>query len=190
MGIADLVRIRVHRWLCYGIMVLVSVSALPGCSKIKEAVSDVKEKVSSTKTDLTTPAFTAGIEIEAGGPVKSSEAYASLDVLGEGRPSILQLRSYPDPTRERFPAVYFRATVQQTSLAALAGQRVTGQLFVQHQQDGTVYFTPEGSSVEITISAASDANLIAEITGKLANTADANSVDVRGKLLCTVNTTP
>ncbi len=65
--------------------------------------------------------------------------YCQLVAVSPKHGSVLQIRSYADKDQQRTPAYYFHAVTQATNLAALQQSEISGQLFVQAQENGPIW---------------------------------------------------
>jgi hypothetical protein len=84
---------------------------------------------------------------------------------------VLQLRSYRSVDQESFPSVLLHAQVSAASAQELVGQVVSARLFVQREQNGPIWYSVDGSPVEVKIASVAEQMLTAElVAGTLHNT--------------------
>ncbi len=120
-------------------------------------------------------------------PVETSACYARLITLGGGRPAVLQLTSYPSPSQEVFPAVFFQGAVRASSLSGLVGKKIPGQLYIQPVEDGPIWHSASDAPVELTVTSANPRAVIAEISGgELRHTASTARTTIQGIFSATV----
>lgn len=141
-----------------------------GCDWLDKKATEVKQTATNTSQQVVervkeTVNAAGNVELSlAGTPVKTSACYATLTLVGGGRPAVFQAASYPDPKTESYPSLLFRAETKADGTAALAKQSLSGQLFVQLEPDGAVWHTPDGQGATLTIQTTSDGTF----TGTLA----------------------
>jgi hypothetical protein len=121
------------------------------------------------------------MEFTLDAPVKTKGCYVTL-IEVRGRPSVLQLRSYPSADQEAFPSALVQAQIEAASLAELVGKTVPAQSFVQAEESGTVWHTSGGEPVQLTIKSVADKQVIAELAGAAINAATGESAPVSAKI--------
>jgi hypothetical protein len=181
-------------------LTLVVLACLTGCSKekISELVDQAKEQVSEnvdkasqaiqqkakTASDAAQQqlGLAGSMEFTLDEPVKTKGCYAAFIAGIGGRPSVLQLRSYPSVAQEAFPSALVQAEVETGSLADLVGKTVAAQTFVQAEPSGLVWHTVGGEPMQLTIKTVADKQLIAELTGVAINTATGQTAPFSGKI--------
>jgi len=160
-----------------------------GCDKFPTA-DDVQKTVNSSVNNAVETVkqqidLAGSIEVNLGtvSSIRTSGCYLTLGGPVEGGPGVLQLKSYHDASGESFPSMMFWARTSTIRPTELAGQKVTGHLFVQVEADGPVWHTPEDQAIELSIDSSSEGVFKATFTGgKLATTADDSLVDVTGSV--------
>lgn len=162
------------------------VACLAGCEPPKSPKKTGPPPPTAPAVPLPTiPKFTGpgSIELVMASPVKTNGCYASLIAPPSGRRRVLQINSYQDMAQEVFPSVFFRAEVSADSAAALVGQTIKAQLFVQRRRDGPVWYCPPDQPVELTVTAAESGGTIEGqvVAGRLITTETGQVVDVTGK---------
>jgi hypothetical protein len=114
-------------------------------------------------------------------PVQAKGCYASLTVVDADRPSVLQIRSYPDQATELFPSVLVRAPVKATSTAELVGSTVAAQVFVQAVEGGPIWHSREPDYVQLRIDSVEDGAITGTfVGGQLVSTASGEAMDITG----------
>jgi hypothetical protein len=170
------------------IFAAVAVAAVAGCGKeemaevFKKGADSVGQAVSKTTELVKEQAQLAGqFELTLDVPVKAGRCYATLVSLS-GRPSVLTMSSCKEAGDESFPSVLLRAEVTAGTLAELSGQKVAAQLYVQTEAEGPVWHSPEGQSVEVSITTAGDGSVEGELLGgTVVRTDTGQSTAVTGK---------
>ena len=145
--------------------------SLAGCDKVKEATGiDGPKQAGNAVESVRQAAGVAGsIELTLDAPLAASGCYVSLLSPGGGRPNVLQITSYRDPSGESFPSVFVQARVGENPLTALTGLAVEAIVFAQGSPDGPVWQTLPSAPAKLTISAAGGSEFSAELTGELVN---------------------
>ena len=99
------------------------------------------------------------------------------------RPAVLQLKSYKDAEQETFPSVFFQAQVKADTIAALAGQTVSAQLFVKPSADAPTWYSTDSEPVELQIASITEGRMHANVvSGSLRNAGDNSTTPVTGSL--------
>lgn len=160
-------------------------------NSVKDKAEEVQASVSDTVGDAASKAVetvkevaqTAGsAEIMLNREVQAGRCYASLHQPGENRPAILQLKSYRFEADESFPTFLFHAESPTGSWNELVGQEVTGQLFLQQQADGEVWYTQPDGLLTVKVISNQDGNVEAElISGTLVSTSGKTQPAASGK---------
>jgi hypothetical protein len=159
-------------------------AATEGVDQAKQAATEAAEEVKQDITESVseTPVVVGNADITLDTPIPFSACFAKFVHSKSGRPSVLQLQTYPDAERESFPSVFVRAQVSAASLAELAGQTVAAQMFVQPQQDEATWATTS-DLVQLKVTSVDETMLSAEIVdGSLFNTATGTVQPVKGTL--------
>lgn len=138
---------------------------------VQNATEDVKQITGAAGT----------IELQLDSPVKSTGCYAALHVFSDGRPSVLQITSYNDPSGESFPSMILRAETKAKSPSELKGQKLLAKAFVQESDKSPVWQAVE-TPLDLTVSAADDALIAAQIQGSLINVESGKTKQTTGTL--------
>jgi hypothetical protein len=157
-----------------------------GCSKdeITKLADQVKEatveKIDQLEKVAPILPKTGEIQLTIDVPTQSRTGYASLVQVETGRPSVLQIRSYVDPARETFPAIFFQGLVPADSAASLAGKTVTGRLFIQSTAGAPVWFNEDNSSVQLTIQSLEETEIVGSFSAGTLTNSDGKSSSFSG----------
>ena len=133
---------------------------------VQDAASSAKQTVNQTAGQAQEALALAGsMELTLDTPAKTSGCYAKFVPGTNERPAVLRLQSYRDEQNETYPSAYVRATVKAAQASELQGQTVAAVLYVQSVKDGPVWFSPDGSPVQLKITTVDDKQIVAEIVG-------------------------
>jgi hypothetical protein len=177
-----------------------AVVSLAGCgtkvsdlaSSLKDTATGVADKAGKAARDAAQTAqnvtgkasealeLAGSMELTVDAPLKFSACYVKFITSKTGRPSVLQLQSYREPSQESFPSALVRAQVSASDLPGLKGQTIPAQLFVQAQKDGPVWSTNK-DLVQLKITAVDAKTMSAElVSGSLLNASTGASQAVKG----------
>ena len=151
---------------------------------VQDAASGAKQAVNQTAGQAQEALALAGsMELNLDSPAKTSGCYAKFVPGTTSRPAVLRLQSYRDEKNETFPSAYVRAAVKAAAPSELQGQTVAATLYVQAVKDGPVWFSPDGSPVQLKIVTVDDKQIVAEIIGgSLTRTDSGAAAPVTAKL--------
>jgi hypothetical protein len=178
------------RRLGYAVCVLALASQI-GCEKVQEMFGSAKEAANTGVQQATqavenaaeTVRQTAGVagtmQLTLDGPVQASGCYATLNAFSDGRPSVLQITSYNNPSAESFPSVILRATTKSKTLDELAGETVSAQCFVQTSADGPIWQASD-KPLNLEISLSDGSVVEAAVSGTLINVQTGDSKEISG----------
>ncbi len=149
-------------------MVALAIAALvaSGCSReeLNQLATRAKEKAATSfdQLEMSVPILpkTGEISLTLDAPTLARNANATLVLLEPNRPSVLQIRSYANPTQETYPAIFFQGSVAADSMSGLVGKTILGKLFVQPTADGTIWFSDDSSPISLTIQSLEDTELV------------------------------
>jgi hypothetical protein len=170
--------------VCIALMLAVM---LGGCSKedlnklteqVKTATTDTVEQVQKQVAPVLPK--TGQFQVTADGPVNSPTGHAALIVLGEGRPAVLQLRSYANVNDETFPAIFFQGTTGVGTVADLVGKTVTGKVFLQNAVGGPVWASEDGAPVTVSVQAVEGSELVGIFSNGMVQDATGRSLTLTG----------
>ena len=165
---------------------LATLAAAAGCDAIAklgdEAKQQVQQTVVHTIDDVKQTVGTAGsVELDVGGPVATRGCYANW-LRFSGRPTVLQVASYVDPTNESFPSFFLRGQTDSAEPSALIGAALDVEAYLQREADGPIWHTTAEQPAQIVIRSASAEGFAADLQGVLVNSATGESQNVTGKL--------
>jgi hypothetical protein len=178
------------QWLVHTACVLVLTCQI-GCEKAQEMFGSAKEAATTgvqqatqavenaTETVRQTAGVAGTMQLTLDGPVQTSGCYATLHAFSDGRPNVLQITSYNNPSAEAFPSVILRATTKSKSLEELAGETISAQCFVQTSADGPIWqATDKPLKLEISLS---DGSVVeAAVSGTLTNVQTGDTKEISG----------
>jgi hypothetical protein len=165
---------------------LASVAIAAGCDKVSklagQATEQAQQVVSNAVEEIKQTAGAAGsVELQLEQPVTAKCCYASL-LKVNGRPTVLQVASYSDPSGESFPSFFLRATTEQSDLAALVGSAIPAEVYVQAEADGPIWHSTADQPAQIVIRSAAADEFAADLQGVLVNSGSGATREVTGKL--------
>lgn len=177
---------RTPLWLaCFA-----ATAALVGCDwlegKKTPSAKDLKQGASNALETVRQMTGAAGkIDVQIDSARRSaSGCYARLYLLSDGRPNILQITSYADPTAEKFPSVFIRTQVAYGTPGALANRRLEAQqVYIQAAAAGPIWKTPDGQTAQLSITAVDGNQFEATLSGVLVDAATGESSSITAKLL-------
>ena len=162
------------RFLSWVLLLMLFVT---GCDKVKEqasqAVNTVKKKLGKAKGAVEDGVEKAKQKLKLAGtfdlnigiPVSINGCYARLHTFPSGRGNVLQIRSYTQPDKERFPSVLFRAKVDAASWSELVGKTVQGELYMQREESGAPMHTSADDLVQFKVESADDKTIKGQFVG-------------------------
>ncbi len=108
--------------------------------KASDAASDAGDKLLEAAPGVAALVESGSADLSIGTDTHTfAGSYCRVVNVSPKHGSVLQLRSYASLDSERFPSYFFQAKTDKTQLSGLVGSELTGQLFVQLQQDGPVW---------------------------------------------------
>jgi len=153
---------------------------LPTLDEVKQAASDSVESVQERAETAVAGVRTGSIEIALDAPLKVAEGYARVARFSGNRPGTLQITSYADPVREKYPSVFLRADLPSGPATPLAGQTLQAIVYVQPVNGGPVW--QSAAPVEVRIAEADEKIVSGEIVrGEMVNTETEVTVQLSGK---------
>lgn len=153
---------------------------LPTLDEVKQAASDSVESVQQRAETAVAAARTGSIEVKLDAPLKIAEGYAKIARFSGNRPGTLQITSYADPVREKYPSVFIRTELPAGPATALAGQTLQAIVYVQPVNGGPVW--QNSAPVEVRITEADETIISGEIVrGEMTNAETDIAVQLSGK---------
>lgn len=173
-----------------------TLSLLAGCGgavpvpkvELPKVVQNLPQTVTNAaETAKQVMRLSGGLELELSGPIKTSGCYASLTSI-PGRPTILQITSYNDPTAETFPSVLIWAPVAAQAPAELLNQTVQAQMFAQRDAQAAPWQTAAGKAVAIKFTGLEGNVLLGQIEAgaTLTDVGNGSQAPVSGKIQATL----
>ena len=172
-----------------------------GCDKISGVLEDpgkaVQEQVQSVQESASqaietvqeTVGGSGSAELTIDKPLTASACYATLVQPGAGRTAILEIKNYRTTEDESFPSYLFHAAAPGNSWSQLAGQTLSGRLFVRYSPDGPIWFSSPDQPVEVRISTSDGKTVEAEIASGSLTSTDATPLPaLSGKFHAVVRT--
>jgi hypothetical protein len=161
-------------------------AAAAGCDKVSklagEATQQAQQAVSNAVEDVKQSAGAAGsVELQLDAPVTAKGCYASL-LQVSGRPTVLQVASYRDPSGESFPSFFLRAQTDQAEPAALVGLAIPAEVYVQAEANGPIWHTTADQPAQIVVRSLAADGFAADVQGVLVNSGTGATQPVTGKL--------
>ncbi len=153
-----------------------------GCQKeqLEKLTEQVKQATVEKLEAAVPPAPAKGqFRLTLDGNIQCDQGEISLIRFNDGRPQLLQVRSYTKGT-EAYPAILFQGKTSATDPKQWIGQSVTGQLFIQTANTAPVWMSPDNQPVTLTITGMEGSEWIANITGPQMITADQKTSSVNG----------
>jgi hypothetical protein len=166
-------------WRAIRLIALAVSVAAAGCDKVSQLTEQAQQVVSNTVEDIKPESSSVELQIER--PVTAKGCYASLLRVG-GRPAVLQVASYRDPSHESFPSFFLRAQTEQTEPGALVGAVIPAEVYVQPEADGPIWHTAADQPAQIVVRGAAADGFAADLQGVFVNSATGASQSVTGKL--------
>lgn len=119
---------------------------------VAQKQEEFRESVASQTERIGTRINPARIELQIGSEpvIEVASCFGEWLQFSDGRPAVLQLRSYQDRQQETYPAIFARAIVPANS-NEIAKQDMLVHLYVQQTADGPIFYTPDDAPVEISI---------------------------------------
>ena len=147
------------------LVLLVAALSVPGCGdkEVEKAVAKATKSVATAVDSVTRPEINSGFALDLGGPLRTSKALATLIIVGDGQPNILEIASHDDGPVEHFPSVYVRGETTAKTLGGLNGKTIPVQFYGQTQLGGPIWYTPQ-EPVQLSITSATTYQLEGKIS--------------------------
>ncbi len=150
-----------------------------------EQVSEAASEQAVAATERATAIVDATemqFQLDAPEPIVTDGCFSEWLTFSDGRPSVLQLRSYSESERETFPAVFLRAIVPGTT-AVPYGQTVPAKLFVQATAGGPIFYTPDDQLVELSIGEQGQTTAATVVGGSLFRSDNGAAIPATGRVV-------
>jgi len=143
------------------LLVSLALVFISGCKQeqLEQLAKQVQEqtidKIAAPMKVLSTGSF----KLQVTSPLETRSANARLIVIGDGRPNVLQLRSYQDMAVADYPMVLVQATTSATDVSQLSGQTMSATVYISMSKHEPIWSCMDQSVASLTISSIQD-NLI------------------------------
>ena len=125
-----------------------------GC-KQEQLEQFAKQVQEQTIDKLPTPmkiVSTGGFKLQVDKAIETSKGNVRLIVIGDGRPNVLQLRSYQNLADDDFPSVLVQANTTATDIAQLVGQTLNATVYVSASKYEPIWSCLDQSVASLMIS--------------------------------------
>jgi len=124
-----------------------------GCKR--EQLEQLAKQVQEQTIDkLPTPmkiVSTGAFKLQVDKPIETHKGNVRLIVTGDGRPNVLQLRSYQNLADDDFPSVLVQANTTATDISQLAGQTLNATVYVSASKFEPIWSCLDQSVASLTI---------------------------------------
>ena len=181
------------RWLLVVAASFFALGGAAGCEWFEGAIEETTQTVQKTTEKVVDTAANA---IEENTPAEKfvklvvgtrsvSSATCSVKLIPPiaGRPAVLKITSYEDPSAESFPSILIQANAAgSTSVNDIIDQPLQAQIKVATSDVDPVWFTPDDQPANITIRSADDSGRVIGviINGIVANSGNADELKIKG----------
>lgn len=140
------------------LLVLIAV----GCNKadVDKMVEQVQQQTQVVQQEVAKVVPVGSVQLSLQGDVKAQSCTASLIVIGDGRPNVIQIRSYPSMQFEAFPSIFFQGTTNAGSYQELVGKTLSGEMFVAIDNAANVWQSDASTGASVTFSAVDGSELV------------------------------
>jgi hypothetical protein len=124
-----------------------------GCQS--EQLDSLTKSVREATIDQIAPpkaAATGSIKLTVTSPMKTDTANVRLIVVGDGRPNVVQIRSYTDLNAEAYPSILIQATTTASDLNALAGQTLSATVYAAETKYLPIWSCMDRTTANLVIS--------------------------------------
>ncbi len=158
----------VPRWQLGTASLLLAIATVviqTGCSKdeIKQMATNIQERsqdLAVSAQEYTQAAVqvveeqlpsTGSVSLRSSPPVEIDSATVEVIVIGDGRPNIVQIKTYDDENGpSSYPSLLVHGPTSVEDVSQLAGQAVSCDLYIQATGAGPITMTPPGDAVQVT----------------------------------------
>lgn len=168
------------KWaVCMGLVVNATVFLGCNSEQLNKMVEDVKSSTEAVKQEVQKVVPVGSIKLSIGSPIETSAASCRFMVMGDGRENVLQIRSGASNS-DSYPSVLFQGLTTVASLNALAGEKVSGQLFVQTNGENGLWQNEPDGKCSIRILSIQETELIGDLEPTTMVSAEGKSVVASG----------
>jgi len=118
----------------------------------KQVQEQTLDKIAAPMKVLSTGSF----KLQVTSPIETRAASARLIIIGDGRPNVLQLRSYQDMAAEDYPMVLVQAPTSATDVSQLSGQTLSATVYITMSKHEPIWSCMDQSVASLTISSIQD----------------------------------
>jgi hypothetical protein len=137
-------------------LLLVCVFAVSGCKQeqLEQFAKQVQEQTIDKLPELPTPMKIVSVgafKLQVDKAIETSKANARIIIVGDGRPNVLQLRSYQDIAAEEFPSVLVQVNTTATDISQLVGQTLNATVYLSASRYEPIWSCQDQSIASLTI---------------------------------------
>lgn len=154
--------------LCGSVLIVVG-----GCSReqVDQLVEQVKDQTQSASESLSEEVKkvipTGEIRFSMGGDIVCPNARVTISDAGDGRPVIVQIKSYEKLGTEKLPSVLIHATAATSDYSAIVGKTLTGEIHVNLDSKNNQWQNSEETKANIIITSNSESELVGQVTATM-----------------------
>lgn len=153
--------------------------------KASDAASSAGDKILDAAPGVADFVASGSADLKIGSDSHSfAGSYCRFVPVSPKHGSVLQVRSYASLENERFPSYFFQAKTTDGGLSSLVGQEIPGQLFVQLEEGGPVWFSNE--PVVARLSSIDGESVLGEFVGGKLTSPSALVADASGKFTASI----
>jgi len=170
----------VYPWLGSRVSVLcvLLMVTLFGCKQeqLEQLAKQVKEQTIDRVPAPMKVVRTGAFKLKIVDPIETNEANSRLIVIGDGRPNVLQLRSYQNMSTDKYPMILVQANTSASNLSQLSGQTLNATVYITASKYEPIWSCLDQSTASLTIASVQDEVIKADIRcDKLISTSEVSS---------------
>jgi hypothetical protein len=135
--------------------VLWMLSLLIGSGCKQEQLDQIVKQVQEQTIDQLPPPMkvvsTGAFKLQVDKPIESNKANVRLIVIGDGRPNVLQIRSYQDIAADEFPSILAQANTTATDVSLLVGKTLDATVYISASKFEPIWSCLDQSTAKLTI---------------------------------------
>lgn len=157
-----------------------------GCNKddVDKMVEQVQQQTQAVQEEVAKVVPVGSVQLSLQGDVKAQSCTASLVIVGDGRPNVLQVRSYPSMQFESFPSIFFQGTTTAATYQDLIGQTIKGEMFVAIENVSNVWQSDPASGASVTIRAIEGSELVGQFGNTTMVNPEGKTTSTSGSFRC------
>ncbi len=137
-------------------LAIVLIFTVSGCKQeqLEQFAKQVQEQTIDKLPELPTPMKIVSVgafKLQVDKAIETSKANARLIIVGDGRPNVLQLRSYQDIAADDFPSVLVQVNTTVTDISQLVGQTLNATVYLSASRYEPIWSCLDQSVASITI---------------------------------------